>query len=186
MEHVVCKTFYKFLEIHQFVELRGHSWHRKSGNSCYRLLNHIPRWLLFHYKMRISTSVLCGFLSLLIPHQNFCLDYVDHDPHIPQVLKNTAVGWGSWCWASWASDRLAPWADLAMEDDTWSMAATSAGARWLRAAPALPEVHGQLQFRFRKSYDDRFPLPRGSSEQETRKVCRRSFHSDRSSHLLQI
>jgi len=93
MEHVVCKTFYKFLEIHQFVELRGHSWHRKSGNSCYRLLNHIPRWLLFHYKMRISTSVLCGFLSLLIPHQNFCLDYVDHDPHIPQVLKNTASNW---------------------------------------------------------------------------------------------
>lgn len=100
--------------------------------------------------------------------------------------RYSPVGWGSWCWASWASDRLAPWADLAMEDDTWSMAATSAGARWLRAAPALPEVHGQLQFRFRKSYDDRFPLPRGSSEQETRKVCRRSFHSDRSSHLLQI
>lgn len=62
--------------------------------------------------------------------------------------RYSPVGWGSWSRVSWASDKLAPWADLAEEDDTWSMAATSAAARRRRAAPALPEVRRRLRVSF--------------------------------------
>lgn len=49
---------------------------------------------------------------------------------------------------SWASDKKAPWADLAEEDNTWSMVATSAAALRRHAAPALPEVRRRLRVSF--------------------------------------